>query len=81
MGSDYRAWREGERGRRDTMARSTKKPLPHDPYWDVVQSLMPNILSIYAQYREKKPVILFDMQEHRELPASQLDMPNVIRSR
>lgn len=47
------------------MARRTQKPLAHDPYWDVVQSLMPNILSIYTQYQEKKPVILFDMQEHR----------------
>ena len=47
------------------MARRTKKPLPRDPYWDVVQSLMQNILTIYEQYREKKPVLLFDMQEHR----------------
>jgi hypothetical protein len=47
------------------MARRTKQPVSRDPYWDVVQSLMPNILSIYEQYREKKPIILFDMQEHR----------------
>ena len=42
------------------MARKTKKPIPHDPYWDVVQSLMQDILRIYAQYREKKPVMLFE---------------------
>src|SRR6266446_6220436 len=47
------------------MARRTKKPIPHDPYWDVVQSLMQNILTIYEAYRDKKPVMLFYMQEHR----------------
>ena len=47
------------------MAKRTKPRLPRDPYWDVVQSLMQNILTIYEQYREKKPVMLFDMQEHR----------------
>ena len=47
------------------MARKTKKPVPRDPYWEVVQSLMQDILTIYEQYREKKPVMLFDMQEHR----------------
>jgi len=26
---------------------------------------MKNILTIYEQYREKKPVMLFDMQEQR----------------
>src|SRR3989442_8122213 len=49
------------------MARRTKKPLQHDPYWDVVQSLMKDIMYCYEQYREKKPVMLFDMQEHRAL--------------
>jgi hypothetical protein len=47
------------------MARKTKPRLPRDPYWDVVQSLMQNILTIYEAYRDKKPVMLFDMQEHR----------------
>ena len=47
------------------MARRTKPRLPRDPYWDVVQALMQNILTIYEQYREKKPVMLFDMQEQR----------------
>jgi hypothetical protein len=47
------------------MARRTKKPLPRDPYWGVVQALMQHILTIYAQYREKKPVMLFAMQEQR----------------
>ena len=47
------------------MARRTKPRLPRDPYWEVVQSLMQDILTIYELYREKKPVMLFDMQEHR----------------
>jgi len=47
------------------MARRTKKPLPHDPYRDVGQSLMQEILTIYEAYRDKKPGVLFDMQEHR----------------
>ena len=47
------------------MAKRTKPRLPRDPYWEVVQSLMQNILTIYEQYREKKPVMLFDMQEQR----------------
>ena len=47
------------------MAKRTKPRLPRDPYWDVVQSLMQNILTIYEQYREKKPVMLFGMQEQR----------------
>ena len=56
--------REEKRGK-GCMARRTKKPIPRDPYWDVVQSLMQNMLTIYAQYREKKPVMLFAMQEQR----------------
>jgi hypothetical protein len=47
------------------MARRTKTSLPRDPYWEVVQSLMQDITYCYEQYREKKPVLLFDMQEHR----------------
>lgn len=47
------------------MARKTKPRLPRDPYWEVVQSLMQNILTIYEAYRDKKPVMLFDMQEQR----------------
>jgi hypothetical protein len=47
------------------MARRTKKSLQRDPYWEVVQSLMQDILSCYEQCREKKPVLLFDMQENR----------------
>src|SRR5262245_23553030 len=47
------------------MTRRTKKPLPPDPYWEVVQSLIQNILTIFESYRDKNPVMLFDMQEHR----------------
>jgi len=47
------------------MARKTKPRLPRDPYWDVVQSLVQDITYCYEQYREKKPVLLFDMQENR----------------
>lgn len=48
------------------MARRTKKPsVSRDPYWEVVQSLMPDILYCYEQYQEKKPVLLFDIQENR----------------
>jgi hypothetical protein len=57
----------GERRKveRGCMTKRTKKPIQHDPYWDVVQSLMQNILTIYEAYRDKKPVMLFDMQEQR----------------
>src|SRR6266704_3472050 len=34
-------WREEKKGH--DMARRTKKPLPRDPYWEVVQSLMQDI--------------------------------------
>jgi hypothetical protein len=63
------------------MARRTKKPMPHDPYWDVVQSLMQNILTIYEQYREKKPVMLFDMQEHRIYVYPYLDFKHDLSER
>jgi hypothetical protein len=59
--------RRGARGRKYAMARRTKKPIAHDPYWDVVQSLMQDILTIYEAYRDKKPVMLFDMQEQGTL--------------
>ena len=58
------------------MARRAKKSMPRDPYWDVVQSLMQNILTIYEQYREKKPVMLFDMQEHRIYVYPYMDFKN-----
>ena len=47
------------------MARRTKQSVPRDPYWEIVQSLMPDITYCYEQYQEKKPVLLFDMQENR----------------
>ena len=46
------------------MAKRTKPRRSRDPYWDVVQPLMQN-LSIYEAHRDKKPVMLFDMQEQR----------------
>ena len=63
------------------MARRTKKPIPRDPYWDVVQSLMQNILTIYEQYREKKPVMLFDMQEQRIYVYPYLEFKNDLSER
>lgn len=63
------------------MARRTKKPIPCDPYWDVVQSLMQNILTIYEQYREKKPVMLFDMQEQRIYVYPYFDFKNDLSER
>jgi len=63
------------------MARRTKKPMPRDPYWDVVQSLMQNILTIYEQYREKKPVMLFDMQEQRIYVYPYFDFKNDLSER
>ena len=63
------------------MARRTKKPLPRDPYWDVVQSLMQDIRSIYEQYREKKPVMLFDIQEQRIYVYPYLEFKNDLSER
>jgi len=73
----------GERrsGGRGCMARRPKKSIPHDPYWDVVQSLMQNILTIYEQYREKKPVMLFDMQEQRIYVYPYLEFKNDLSER
>jgi hypothetical protein len=73
--------RRRARGRKYAMARRTKKPLPHDPYWDVVQSLMQNILTIYEAYRDKKPVMLFDMQEHRIYVYPYLEFKNDVSER
>jgi hypothetical protein len=63
------------------MARRTKQSVPRDPYWDVVQSLMQDILYCYAQYREKKPVLLFDMQEHRIYVYPYLEFKNDLSER
>ena len=38
---------------------------PSDPYLEAVYEHWPHILSLYEQYAEKKPVMLFDIQEHR----------------
>ena len=63
------------------MAKRTKPRLPRDPYWDVVQSLMQNILTIYEAYRDKKPVMLFDMQEHRIYVYPYLDFKHDLSER
>jgi hypothetical protein len=63
------------------MARRTKIPVPRDPYWDIVQSLMQDILTIYEQYREKKPVMLFDIQEHRIYVYPYLEFKNDLSER
>jgi hypothetical protein len=63
------------------MARRTKKSLQRDPYWEVVQSLMQDILYCYEQYREKKPVLLFDMQENRIYVYPYLEFKNDLSER
>ena len=63
------------------MARRTKNPISHDPYWDVVQSLMQDILTIYEAYRDKKPVMLFDMQEQRIYVYPYLEFKNDLSER
>ena len=52
------------------------KRIPRDPYWDVVQSLMQDILRIYEQYREKKPVLFCDIQEQRIYVYPYMDFKN-----
>ncbi len=63
------------------MARRTTKPVSRDPYWEVVQSLMQDILTIYEQYRDKKPVMLFDTQEHRIYVYPYLEFKNDLSER
>lgn len=64
------------------MARRTKKPsVPSDPYWEIVQSLMQDILYCYEQYQEKKPVLLFDMQENRIYVYPYLEFKNDLSER
>jgi hypothetical protein len=72
---------EGARGRKYAMARRTKKPIAHDPYWDVVQSLMQDILTIYERYQDKKPVMLFDMQANRIYVYPYLEFKNDLSER
>jgi hypothetical protein len=72
---------EKGKGRRCRMARKAKQHLSQDPYWDVVQSLMQDILTIYEQYREQKPVLLFDIQEHRIYVYPYLEFKNDLRER
>ena len=36
-----------------------------DPYWEVIQQQRPFIIMLYRQYADKKPVMLFDIQEQR----------------
>jgi len=63
------------------MARRTTKSLQRDPYWEVVQSLMQDITYCYEQYREKKPVLLFDMQENRIYVYPYLEFKNDLSER
>ena len=63
------------------MARRTKKSVPRDPYWEVVQSLMQDITYCYEQYREKKPALLFDMQENRIYVYPYLEFKNDLSER
>ncbi len=58
------------------MARRAKKQMAKDPYWDAVQDQMNNIQTIYAQYAEKQPILLFDMQEQRIYVYPYLDFKN-----
>ena len=63
------------------MARRTKHPVSRDPYWEVVQSLMQDITYCYEQYREKKPVLLFDIQENRIYVYPYLEFKNDLSER
>lgn len=36
-----------------------------DPYWDVISQQWPFIVMLYGRYANKKPVMLFDIQEQR----------------
>src|SRR5208283_5874897 len=36
-----------------------------DPYFSLVEEQWPNILALYRMYEEKKPVMLFDIQEQK----------------
>ena len=63
------------------MARRTKTSVPRDPYWEVVQSLMQDIRYCYEQYREKKPVLLFDIQENRIYVYPYLEFKNDLSAR
>lgn len=47
------------------MARRATKQMAQDPYWDAVQEQMNNIQTIYAQYADKQPILLLDIQEQR----------------
>ena len=57
------------------VGRATKQ-MAHDPYWDVVQEQMNNIQTIYAQYADKQPILLFDIQEQRIYVYPYLDFKN-----
>ncbi len=36
-----------------------------DPYWEAIRQQWPFIVMLYEQYADKKPVMLFDIQEQR----------------
>jgi hypothetical protein len=58
------------------MARRAKKQKAQDPYWDAVQDQMNNIQTIYGQYADKQPILLFDIQEQRIYVYPYLDFKN-----
>jgi hypothetical protein len=39
--------------------------MAHDPYWAIVERQWPFIATLYQQYAEKKPVMLYDVEEQR----------------
>jgi hypothetical protein len=36
-----------------------------DPYFDIIQEQWYNILKLYKMFEDKKPIMLFDVQEQR----------------
>jgi hypothetical protein len=42
-----------------------EKEKPNDPYWDAVQEQWDNILTCYLMFADKKPIMLYDIQEQR----------------
>ena len=36
-----------------------------DPYWKIINEQWPNILTLYTMFADKKPIMLFDVQEQQ----------------
>ena len=73
--------RSAEKRRVKWYGKENKETSPSCSYWDVVQSLMLNILTIYEQYRDKQPVMLFDRQEQRIDVSPYLEFKNDLSER